>query len=64
MSICEAGGNGSEELKKCPPPSPAVLWFVNICERKPIYISIYIYIHIYIFIYIYVYIYTYMYIDR
>ena len=20
---------------KCPPPSPAVLWFVNGCERKP-----------------------------
>ena len=25
----EAGGSGSEELKKWPPPSPAVLWFVN-----------------------------------
>ena len=24
-SVCEAGGSGSEELKKCPPPSPAVL---------------------------------------
>ena len=35
MSNCEAGGSGSEELKKCPPPSPAVLWFVNVCERKP-----------------------------
>ena len=28
-------GTGSEELKKCPPPSPSVLWFVNGCERKP-----------------------------
>ena len=25
MSNCEAGGSGSEELKKCPPPSLAVL---------------------------------------
>ena len=23
------GGSGSEEIKKCPSPSPAVLWFVN-----------------------------------
>ena len=23
------------QLKKCPPPSPAVLWFVNGRERKP-----------------------------
>ena len=23
--VCEAGGSGSEELKKCPPRSPAVL---------------------------------------
>ena len=22
-------------LKKCPPPLPAVLWFANLCERKP-----------------------------
>ena len=29
------GGSGSEELMKCPPPSPAVLWFVNVHERKP-----------------------------
>ena len=29
------GGSGSEELKKCPSPSPKVLWFVNVCERKP-----------------------------
>ena len=35
MSICEVGGRGSEKLKKCLPPSPAVLWFVNVCERKP-----------------------------
>ena len=33
--MCEAGGSGNEELKKCPPPSLAVLWFVNVCERKP-----------------------------
>ena len=25
LSVCKAGGSGSEELKKCPPPSPAVL---------------------------------------
>ena len=24
LSVCEAGGSGSEELKKYPPPSPAV----------------------------------------
>ena len=29
------GGNGSEELKNYPPPFPAVLWFVNVHERKP-----------------------------
>ena len=23
---------GNEKLKKCPPPSPAVLWFVNVRE--------------------------------
>ena len=28
------GGNGSEELRKHPPPSSAVLWFVNVCEKK------------------------------
>ena len=28
------GGSGSKELKKCPLPSPAVLWFVNVRERK------------------------------
>ena len=30
----EMSGNGSEELKKCPPSSPTVLWFVNGRERK------------------------------
>ena len=35
MSVCEAGGSGSEKLKKCPPLFPAALWFVNGCERKP-----------------------------
>ena len=25
ISVCEAGGSGSEEINKCPPPSPAVL---------------------------------------
>ena len=25
LSVCEAGGSGSEELKKCPTPSPKVL---------------------------------------
>ena len=34
LSVCEEGGSGSEELKKCPPPSRAVLWFVNGRERK------------------------------
>ena len=35
MSKCpEAGGNGREELKKYPPPSPAVVGIVNSCERK------------------------------
>ena len=34
-SVCEADGGGSEELKKCPPPSSAVLWFVNVRKRKP-----------------------------
>ena len=34
-SAREAGGSGSDELKKCPPPFPAVLLFVNGCERKP-----------------------------
>ena len=35
LSVCEAGESASEELKKCPPPSPAVLWFINVQERKP-----------------------------
>ena len=34
LSVCESSGRDSKELKKCPPPSPAVLWFVNPCERK------------------------------
>ena len=29
-----SGESGSVELKKCPPPSPAVLWFMNGRERK------------------------------
>ena len=36
LSVCEAGGSGSEELKKCSPPSPTILLFVDGCERKPI----------------------------
>ena len=36
MSKCLwAGGSGSEELMECPPPSLAVLWFVNVHETKP-----------------------------
>ena len=35
LSVCEAAGSGSEELKKRPHPSPAVLRFVNVRERKP-----------------------------
>ena len=31
------GGSGSEGLKKCPSPSPAVLWLMNFYERKPRY---------------------------
>ena len=38
-----SGSDGSEELQECPLPSPAVLWFVNGCERKP-RLKIYIYI--------------------
>ena len=34
MTVCEAGGSGSEELKKCPPLFHAALWFVNGCEKK------------------------------
>ena len=35
LSLCEVGGSGNEESKKCPPLSPAVLWFVNDCEKTP-----------------------------
>ena len=28
------GGSGSEELNKYPSPFPAVLWFVNVHEKK------------------------------
>ena len=30
ISVCEAGGSGHEELKKCPPISPAIcdLWIL------------------------------------
>ena len=35
LSVCEVGGSGTEELMKCPSLSPAVLWFVKVCERKP-----------------------------
>ena len=35
LSVCKAGGSGSEELKKWPPPFIAVLWFINVHERKP-----------------------------
>ena len=35
LIVCKAGGSGSEELKEFPRPCPAVLWFVNVRERKP-----------------------------
>ena len=35
LSVCEAGGSGREELNRYTPPSPAVLWIVDVCERKP-----------------------------
>ena len=36
MSVClRSEWNGREELKKCTPPYPAVLWIVNVRERKP-----------------------------
>ena len=35
LSVCKVGGSGSEELKKCPPPFPAAMWFVNVHKRKP-----------------------------
>ena len=31
---CEAGGSSREELKREPPYSPAVLWIVNVREKK------------------------------
>ena len=34
-NVCEVGGSGKEELKKRPSLSPAVLWVVNVRERKP-----------------------------
>ena len=37
QSVCEAGEGGNEELKKCPSPSPAFLWIVNVRGRKPRY---------------------------
>ena len=33
--MSETGESGSEELKKWPPSSPAVLWIVNLRQRKP-----------------------------
>ena len=35
LSVGEVGGSGIEKLNKCLPPSPAVLSFVNVRERKP-----------------------------
>ena len=35
LSVCEAGGSGREELNRFPPPSPAVLWIMNVHETKP-----------------------------
>ena len=35
ISKCEASGGGSGELKKCPPPFPSVLRFVNGREKNP-----------------------------
>lgn len=32
--MSEVGGSGRDELKRQPPPSPAVLWIMNIRERK------------------------------
>ena len=34
LSVCEAGGNGSEKLEKCPPPPRAFLWYVNGREKN------------------------------
>ena len=35
QSACKAGGSGNEELKNCPPPSTAILWFVNVVKENP-----------------------------
>ena len=35
LSVKRVEVGGSEEIKKCPPPSLAVLWFVNGRDRKP-----------------------------
>ena len=35
LSAREAGGSGREELNSYPLPSLAVLWIVNVRERKP-----------------------------
>ena len=29
------GGNGSEELMECPPPSHAVLWLMKFVKENP-----------------------------
>ena len=34
--VCEAGRSGSEKLKKCPTPAPAVLWFCECSWKKTI----------------------------
>ena len=34
LIVCQVGRSASDEFKECPPPSTAVLWFVNGCERK------------------------------
>lgn len=35
VSVCEVDGSGSEELKRKPPPFPAVLRIFNVRDRKP-----------------------------
>ena len=35
--MSEAGGSGTEELNRYPPPSSALLWIVNVRDRKPRY---------------------------
>ena len=35
LNVCKTGGSGSEELRKCPSSSSAVLGFVNVRGRKP-----------------------------